>query len=495
MRHEGVLEDADDLEIHTHQSARGRNSEMNDPATLTRRRFLAGAGLTALGLALPDSLLAACGGSSSSTSGGNATLKFWMDVAGAKNQDYFKQHVITPFESQSKTKLDVTYYSGADLRRLIQTALQAKSGPDIVRGLSASQDLAWTKSNLLVDLDKYAPSGGWKSKIATWAMTPFTVKGKTYALPMREDTMLMYYNKTLFEQKNWKPPTNRSELEALATEAKGQGLIPLGGTNSTYGASSEWLVTVFWNHFAGPQALHQALTGKLPWTDPVFVDAIDLLASYFKKGWVGGSTAKYYSVPQATIGSQFGKGQVALYPNGEWFMAQLDTYFGKAANNDNDWDWAPLPSLSSDVPYGLFEVGVGGSYGVSAASKYPDQAAKFLQWYYGDKKTAVQRMAGSPSTYNIPIPLQKGDLPSSMDARSSRLLTSVQDALTSGKFGYVTWTWWGPKSDTFIYQGVDKVLNGKMTSKEYCSQLNDIFQQELKEGNVPTTLEPKPQKI
>jgi raffinose/stachyose/melibiose transport system substrate-binding protein len=71
----------------------------------------------------------------------------------------------------------------------------------------------------------------------------------------------------------------------------------------------------------------------------------------------------------------------------------------------------------------------------------------------------------------------------------------VQDALTAGKFGYATWTWWGPKADTFVYQGVDKVLNGKLSSKDYCSQLNDIFQQELKAGNVPATIEPKPQKL
>jgi len=468
---------------------------MNDPVTLTRRRFLAGTGLAALGLALPGSLLSACGTDSSSGSG-SANLKFWMDVAGAANQDYFKKHVIDPFEaSQSKIKLNVTYYSGADLRRLIQTALQAKSGPDVVRALSASQDLAWVRSNLLADLDKYAPKGGWKSKIAEWALTPFTVDGKVYALPMREDTMMLYYNKTVFDKNNWKAPTNRDEFEALATEAKGKGLIPIGGTNSTYGASSEWLVTFFWNHFCGPQPLYQALTGKLPWTDAVFVDAIDLLQSYFKKGWVAGSTAKYYSVPQATVSTQFGQGQIAMYPDGEWLMPQLSQYFGKAAKNDNDWDWAPLPSLSSDVPPGLFVVGVGGSYGVNAASKSPDQAAKFLQWYYSDKKTAIDRMAGSPSTYNIPIAIDKSDLPSSMDPRSARLLTSVQDALTAGKFGYATWTWWGPKADTFVYQGVDKVLNGKLSSKDYCSQLNDIFQQELKAGNVPATIEPKPQKL
>ena len=468
---------------------------MNDPVTLSRRRFLAGTGLAALGLALPGGLLAGCGNDSSS-SGGNATLKFWMDIAGDANQKYFNEHVVQAFESaNSKVKLDVTYYSGADLRRVIQTALQAKSGPDIVRGLSASQDLAWTRSGLLKDLGPYAPKGGWDSQIAAWSMTPFTVDGKVYALPMREDTMMLYYNKTLFENKNWKPPTTRDEFEALATEAAGQGLIPIGATNSTYGASSEWLVTMFWNHFAGPEAIYQALTGKIRWTDPVFGDAINLLVSYFKKGWVAGSTAKYYSVPLPTIAGQFGQGKVAMYPSGEWFMPQLNQYFGKTAKNDNEWDWAPLPSLSSNVPYGLFEVGVGGSYGINAASKNPKQVAAFLQWYYGNKQTAIQRMAGVPATYNIPIPIDKSSLPSSMDPREARLLTSVQDALTSGKFGYVTWTWWGPKSDTFIYQGVDKVINGSMSVKDYCSQLDSTFQSELKAGNVPTTVEPKPQKV
>ena len=208
---------------------------------------------------------------------------------------------------------------------------------------------------------------------------------------------------------------------------------------------------------------------------------------------IAGSTAKYYSVPQATIGAQFGSGKVAMYPDGEWFMPQLATYFGKKANNDNDWDWAPLPTLSSDVPKGLFTVGVGGSYGINGVSKYPEQSAAFLDWYYGDKKTAIQRMADTPSTYNIPIAIDESQIPSDMDPRSKRLLTSVQDALKAGKFGYVTWTWWGPKTDTFIYQGVDKVINGQMSVQDYLKQVDDLHQQELKAGDVPTTVAPKPQ--
>ncbi len=465
---------------------------MNDPHNISRRRVFAGAGLAALAMALPEGLLAGC---DSSGGGGKDDLSFWIDITGIANQKYFSQHVVDTFE-KAKPNIDlaITYYNGNQLRQVMPTALQAKSGPDIVRGLSASQDLAWANSKLLKDLNPYAPANGWTSDIAPWSLRPFTVGGKIYALPMREDTMMLFYNKTLFEHKNWTPPKNRDEFESLAGEAHGQGIIPIGGTNATYGASSEWLVTVFWNHYAGPDAIYQALTGKIHWTEPVFVDAIELLQSYFKKGWVAGSTAKYYSVPQATIGAQFGQGQVAMYPNGEWFMPTLSQYFGKAANNSNDWDWAPLPSLNSGVPYPLFEVGVGGSFGINGASKNAKAAADFLRWYYGNRAQALQRMAAVPATYNIPIPIS-GSLPSGMDPREARLLTSVQAALKAGKFGYVTWTWWGPKSDTFVYQGVDKVLNGDMTPKAYCSQLDSIFQGELKAGTVPPTLEFAPQQI
>lgn len=470
---------------------------MSEHSTHTRRRFITGAGLTALGLTMPEAVLVACSGSGSSNSGSggpSTSLSLWIDITGTANQAYFQGHVMQAFEKANpKIDINATYYAGADLRRLITTALAAKSGPDIVRGLSASQDLAWSDSHLLDTLNSFAPAGGWSSNIAGWALKPFTLKGKIYALPLRTDTMMMYYNKSLFEQKNWKPPKNRDELEALAKEAQGHGLIPLGGTNSTYGASTEWLVTFFWNHFAGPNALYQALTGKIPWTEAVFVDAIELMANYFKKGWVAGSTQKYYAVPQNTISAQFGAGQVALYPNGEWMMPTLSQFFGKAASNDNEWDWAPLPALNSGIPYPLFEVGVGGSLGINAATKHRDQAAKFLQWYYGDKQQALSRMAAIPGTYNIPIPYTKSELPKTMDPRSARLLTSVEDALTTGHFGYVTWTWWSPKADTFVYQGADMVLTGKLSPKEYCSQLNTTFRKELKVGAVPPTLAPGPQ--
>src|SRR5579875_2593478 len=459
---------------------------MTESATVTRRNFLAGTGLAA-GALLSGSALAAC----SSQSNGRTDLQLWIDITGAANEKYFSTHVIDVFEkADRKVEVDTTFYQGQDLRRVIQTALQARSGPDLVRGASASLTQAWSKAHTLADLSSYAAKDHWSSKISSWALKPFITGSKLYALPMRVDTMLLYYNKTLFGQKNWKAPTNRDELEALAEEAAGHGIIPFGATNVDWSAASEWLMTVFWNHYSGPQAIYQALTGQIPWTEPTFVEAVELLQSYFNEGWMGGSTAKYYSVPSATMGAQFGDGKIAMFPQGEWWMSSLGQFFGSAAHNGNDWDWAPLPALQSGIRYPLYEIGVGGSLGISAYSSHPSQAAQFLNWYYGDTQQALQRMADVPGTYNIPIPFSASSLPSGMDPRSRRLVTATQQAMATGDFGYVTWTWWPPKSDTFVYQGLDQVLTGKMTAKEYCAQLNQIFRQEMKAGTIPPTLKP-----
>jgi raffinose/stachyose/melibiose transport system substrate-binding protein len=462
-------------------------------ASLSRRRFLSGAGVTALGLAVPG-LLAACGdGGSGGTGDGTGKVELWIDIQGDANQKYFTDNVVATFEKAKPTiDLNATFYKGEDLRRVVQTALQARSGPDVVRGPSATQTLAWSKARVLADLTPYAEKFGWKDKLSGWALEAFTTDGKLYALPMRVDTMLLYFNRTLFESKGWKQPTDRAELEAFAAEAAGQGITPFGSSNVDWKAAGEWLMTVFWNHYSGPEALYDALTGKIRFIDPVFVDAVALLKSYFDKGWMSGGVDKYFAVPSQEIGANFGKGAVATIPQGGWFMSQVGQYFGAKAKNDNAWDWMPIPALRPEVKYPLFEMGIGGSLAINEASKNKDAAAEYLNWYYGDKAAALQRMADVPSTYNIPVDFTDAEIPPGIDPRAGRVLTSLNQAVATGDYGYVTWTWWPPKTDVFIYEGLEQVLTDKISPADYCKQVDEQFTAEKAEGTIPKLLERGP---
>lgn len=457
---------------------------MTSTSGLNRRQLLRGAGATAAGLLLPSGLLAGCGSGEAGGSGGTVTL--WIDIQGAPNQSYFDDKVIAAFEKAHKDiDVKVTYYKGADLRKLIQTALQAKSGPDIVRGPAATQTLAWSKADVLADLSKYADKWNWSDKLAGWAMEAFTVDGHLWALPMRVDTLLLYTNATLFDKKGWKAPTNRDEFEALAEEAHGQGIIPLGASNTDWKAASEWHMSAFWNHYSGPEAVYQALTGEIRWTEPVFVEAVELIKSYFDKGWFGGGVDKYFSVPAQEMGARFGKGKVAMVPQGVWWMSAVSPFF---KDTGNKWDWAPWPALGSEVAYPVFDMGIGGSLGVNAHSDQKDSAAEYLNWYYGDRDAALRRMADVPATYNIPIKFDAEELPSGIDPRSRRVHAELNKAIESGAYGYVTWTWWPPKANAFVYEGLDKVLTGDMSPADYCAQMDELFAKERAAGDVPKTI-------
>jgi raffinose/stachyose/melibiose transport system substrate-binding protein len=302
--------------------------------------------------------------------------------------------------------------------------------------------------------------------------------------------MLLYYNASLFDQQGWKVPQDRAELEALAEEASGKGIIPFGATNVDWPAAPEWLMTLFWNHYAGPDAVYRALTGEIQWTEPEFVEAVQLLKTYFDKGWFGGGVDKYFAVPSDDMSGRFGQGKVAMFPQGEWWMSGVGAFFGEAAGNDNEWDWAPFPSLGDDVPHPLYALGIGGSLGINAASQHKDLAAKFIDWYYTNDQQALRRMTDVPATYNIPIEVKSGEIPSKMDPRSQRLLTSLNQAVSDGKYGYVTWTWWPAKADVFVYEGLEKVLQNKLSPRDYCAQMNASFQQGAKAGALPQI--PKP---
>ena len=46
-------------------------------------------------------------------------------------------------------------------------------------------------------------------------------------------------------------------------------------------------------------------------------------------------------------------------------------------------------------------------------------------------------------------------------------------------------------SDVYIYEELQKVLTGDMTPAEYCRGLDEVFKEDLEEGEVPPIIEPR----
>ena len=454
---------------------------------LSRRQFIARGGRVALGAGLAGSLLAGCGGGS----GGGGPVTMWSNLEGSGPQDYFGKNVERPFERANQgTRLDVTFQPPSEMDRLIRTALQGGEGPDIVMTPGPAYAAEYIDANLFAELDEYSGQFGWENKLLGWALDLGRSEDALYTIPYQLQTMILYFNSTVFEEMGLQPPRDRDELEGLAEELNGQGIVPFAAGIGDDPAAVEWFPTVFWNHFSGPQALYEALTGETPFSDAVFVDAIELFNDYVQRGWFGGSRERFFSNGFDALHADFGDGKAAMNIEGSWFMASAVDFFGQAAGNENDWDWAPLPPMESGVPQEMYALGIGSTLSVNARSENTEGAAAFIDHLVADKGQAADWMAAVPSAFNAPLPFQDGDFPGSMDDRVRRQLVSLSQATDQGNFGYTNWTFWPPKSTVYIQEEIQKVLTGETTAAEYCEGLAGVFTEEREEGLVPKIIQP-----
>jgi raffinose/stachyose/melibiose transport system substrate-binding protein len=126
---------------------------------ISRRRFLVQSGQLALGASAVGSLLTACG---SQTPAGNSgkpsgTVNYWIGLDDVQQRQYVKASDIDAFnKTHPGISVNVSFKPVDGIDRLIQIALPAGNGPDLVTTPGPSYALQYITANLLLDLDKYA---------------------------------------------------------------------------------------------------------------------------------------------------------------------------------------------------------------------------------------------------------------------------------------------------------------------------------------------------
>jgi raffinose/stachyose/melibiose transport system substrate-binding protein len=49
----------------------------------------------------------------------------------------------------------------------------------------------------------------------------------------------------------------------------------------------------------------------------------------------------------------------------------------------------------------------------------------------------------------------------------------------------LTWTFWPPRSDVYIYEEIELLWDGQITVEDYLVGLNEVFAEELESGDIP----------
>ncbi|MGI9254163.1 MAG: ABC transporter substrate-binding protein [Thermomicrobiales bacterium] len=259
------------------------------------------------------------------------------------------------------------------LRQTLRTSLSSGEGPDVIfydAGPGYAGVLA--DSELIIPLDEYAATYGWKDKVAGTAMQGTTIDGKLYGMPLQVDLIGMYVDKAVMDEHGWTTPTTLGEMLTFCKTASEAGVIPIAfADNPGWQAFHQFSMTA--NQMIGADAMQEVLYngGTANWNSPEIVAAIK---AYFSDMMDAGcfpedAVALTYDDGNAL----FYSGEAALHTTGSWLIGDIEANMEDASSVE----FVPFPAL--DGGKGRYWItGVGSAYYVTANSKHPDEAAAFI---------------------------------------------------------------------------------------------------------------------
>lgn len=434
----------------------------------SRRTLLLGATATAL-----------AGGTRRSRAADRKAVTFWYEAANPDQQRAIAETLVKPFDD-AHPDLDLRIdYRGAEVDKQLRIALLSGGGPDVVYTAGPSYVATMAQAGELIPLDDYARKYQWGEKIMPLFLKIGTYEGKLFSLPKTFETVGLFYDADVFAKNNWKEPKSLADIEAVGAAMKAKGIIPFGAGNADWRGANEWYVTMVLNNYAGPDAVLQALKGQRKWSDPLFVQAIELLKRWYQQGWFG---PNYFSLTLEQAFAQLATGQAGMSPNGTWAFQWVTPYFDQKGKHAI---MAPFPTLREGLPDTIYPLGIGSTLSINKHAQNADGAAAVLDAIFDPAfyDRITRQWAGD---WNIPIADTSGtDLTKNVSASYANAIKLLTDAVNAGHYGYTTWTFWPPATEEYLINGIEQVWLGKASSAEYLAKLDDIFAKELKAGKVP----------
>ena len=404
-------------------------------------------------------------------------VSWWYEQATPDQQKLISENIVEPFNKANPDYNLVVDYRGNELDKQLRVAMLSGNGPDVVYTPGPSYVAPMAQSGQLMALDDYAAKYGWNDRVLQAFLEMGRYNGKLYALPKTYETLGLFYNKTLFEEKGWEAPTSLDELEALADKMLAEGITPFAAGNADWRGTNEWFVTMALNAVAGPDNLNKALRGEMPWTAEPFVAAIDRLNSWWEKGYFGKNYFSMQGSEQAA--DMMASGRAGMMPTGTWQFQNVATYSRK---DNSEAGFVGFPSAEG-AP--VFPLGVGSAFSIAEKAKDPDGAAAVINFVFSPEVYGSMNSAWQ-GEWNIPLKdISDVTMASDVSPLFTDTMKSLAASVNDGNYGYTTWTFLPPATDSYLINGIEEVWLDKIDTEAFLNKLNDTFEKEFKDGKAP----------
>ena len=391
------------------------------------------------------------------------TVTWWAET-NADRDPVFQSKLVDAFNaSQNEIELVMEFKEG--LNDILRTAMLSGEGPDIVESPGPSYVKEYQEAGLIASMQGYADQYGWEDKFLGWAYQAGVFNGEFYAAPKTFETMIMLYNKTLFEEKGWSVPTTLSEYEDIASKIKAAGMNVFAYGSTGWQPTHEHLAGMYLNSYAGPDNVYKALIGEKDWTDPEFVGAVELLRKHMvDEGYWSGSLENYYALGWDDFHAMFSTRGAAMMTIGTWtFRSTIDAF----ANTPDEWDWAPFPVLRDGGDDPAYLLALGDTISINASSD-TDAAATVLNWVFNNKAIVMDMAADfNFGEFVVPLNVTADDIREDVAPQIKRYLAEFADATGKGNYGYTTWTFFPSDPGVHIWKDMEVVWAGDISVEDY----------------------------
>jgi multiple sugar transport system substrate-binding protein len=232
--------------------------------------------------------------------------------------------------------INIKEYDPSQYDTLMTNDLAAHSAPDVIALKTFKQYYTYVDGGVLMDISDVAaklPAGNSKSL--------YLLDGKSYGVPYRQDSWILYYNKDLFDKAGVAYPDGTWTWDDYVKAAKALTTgLKAAGSSATGTYEHLWQSTL--QGFAQSQTPGaDMLTGNFAYLKPYYDRALDLQSSGAQPNFGTVTTAKL------TYQGEFGKQATAMLPMGSWYIATLLTQQKAGTADTFHWAIAPAPQFDS----------------------------------------------------------------------------------------------------------------------------------------------------
>ncbi|MCY3905809.1 MAG: extracellular solute-binding protein [Anaerolineaceae bacterium] len=408
------------------------------------------------------------------------TITWWSEVFSMPSNI---QEVLVDAFNAAHPGITLEMVGQESLNETLRVAIQAGEAPDLLVTPGASFIAEFVDAGLVEPLDDAAAELGWADKILDWAYQSGQLGGVLYSIPLTYESLVLFYNKTVFEENGWEAPATFEEFEAIVAAAQDIGIYPLAYGNATWQPSNEHLMGMYLNAYAGRENVYKALVGEIPWTHESIVGATELLREHIAdKGWYSGSLENYFANGGDDWRAEFASGEAAMILSGTWNFRSIGGFFEEAGN---EWDWVPIPSMSDMAGEYGYELATGTTVSVNAQSPNKDAAIKALDFLISDPALVLKLAADVGfGEWVVPVHFGVDDFPEGTDERVVRFFSDFAAVTGEGRIGYTTWTFWPNDPNVHLWEAVENVWWGDISVEEYLEEHERLWQIERDAGNL-----------